>query len=170
MTAFDGLNVTAIITTSSGCNIRLADYHSEFSAKVIDISKFLISADGWHDIKISPLQNKVLVHDPCTLRNILRSSKYPYELLMRIPEVQVTPLTGNDQCCGAAGTYFLDQPVMARALLNDKISKIDNDARYLVTSNIGCNMHIASALRDKIPELEILHPVTLLARQMNMPT
>ena len=170
MTAFDELNVTTIITTSSGCSIRLADYHSEFSAKVIDISKFLISADGWHDIKISPLQNKVLVHDPCTLRNILRSSEYPYELLMRIPEIQVTPLPGNDQCCGAAGTYFLDQPVMARALLNDKISKIDNDARYLVTSNIGCNMHIASALRDKIPELEILHPVTLLARQMNMPT
>ena len=170
VTAFDGLNVKAIITTSSGCSIRLADYHSEFSAKVIDISKFLISADGWHDIKITPLQNKVLVHDPCTLRNILRSSKYPYELLMRIPGLQVTPLAGNDQCCGAAGTYFLDQPVMAKALLNDKISKIDNDARYLVTSNIGCNMHIASALQDKIPELEILHPVTLLARQMNMPT
>ena len=168
--AFDGLNVKAIITTSSGCSIRLADYHSEFSAKVIDISKFLISAGGWHDIKVTPLQNKVLVHDPCTLRNILRSSKYPYELLMRIPGIQVTPLASNDQCCGAAGTYFLDQPVMAKALLNDKISKIDNDARYLVTSNIGCNMHISSALQDKIPELEILHPVTLLARQMGMPT
>ena len=168
--AFDGLNVKAIITTSSGCSIRLADYNSEFSAKIIDISKFLISADGWHDIKVTPLQNKVLVHDPCTLRNILRSSKYPYELLMRIPGIQVAPLAGNDQCCGAAGTYFLDQPVMAKALLNDKISKIDNDVRYLVTSNIGCNMHISSALQDKIPELKILHPVTLLARQMNMPT
>jgi glycolate oxidase iron-sulfur subunit len=168
--AFAGLNVNAIITTSSGCSIRLADYHSEFSAKVIDISKFLISADRWHDIEITPLQSKVLVHDPCTLRNILRSSKYPYELLMRIPGIEVTPLAGNDQCCGAAGTYFLDQPVMAEALLNDKISKIDNDARYLVTSNIGCNMHISSALQNTIPELEILHPVTLLARQMNMPT
>ena len=167
--AFDGLNVKAIITTSSGCSIRLADYNSEFSAKIIDISKFLISADGWHDIKVTPLQNKVLVHDPCTLRNILRSSKYPYELLMRIPGIQVAPLAGNDQCCGAAGTYFLDQPVMAKALLNDKISKIDNDVRYLVTSNIGCNMHISSALQDKIPELKILHPVTLLARQMGMP-
>lgn len=168
--AFDGLNVNAIITTTSGCSIRLADYHSDFSAKVIDISKFLVSADGWHDIKIAPLQDKILVHDPCTLRNILRSSKYPYELLMRIPEIQVTPLAGNDQCCGAAGTYFLDQPVMAKALLNDKISAISNDTRYLVTSNIGCNMHISSALQNTIPELEILHPVTLLARQMNMPT
>ncbi len=168
--AFDGLNVNAIITTASGCSIRLADYHSDFSAKVIDISKFLVSADGWHDIKIAPLQDKILVHDPCTLRNILRSSKYPYELLMRIPKIQVTPLAGNDQCCGAAGTYFLDQPVMAKALLNDKISAISNDTRYLVTSNIGCNMHISSALQNTIPELEILHPVTLLARQMNMPT
>jgi len=168
--AFDGLNVNAIITTTSGCSIRLADYHSDFSAKVIDISKFLVSADGWHDIKIAPLQDKILVHDPCTLRNILRSSKYPYELLMRIPKIQVTPLAGNDQCCGAAGTYFLDQPVMAKALLNDKISAISDDTRYLVTSNIGCNMHISSALQNIIPELEILHPVTLLARQMNMPT
>jgi glycolate dehydrogenase iron-sulfur subunit len=168
--AFDGLNVNAIITTTSGCSIRLADHHSDFSAKVIDISKFLVSADGWHDIKIAPLQDKILVHDPCTLRNILRSSKYPYELLMRIPKIQVTPLAGNDQCCGAAGTYFLDQPVMAKALLNDKISAISNDTRYLVTSNIGCNMHISSALQNTIPELEILHPVTLLARQMNMPT
>lgn len=170
VTAFDELNLNAIITTTSGCGIRLTDYHSDFSAKVIDVSKFLVSANGWHDIKIAPLQDKILVHDPCTLRNILCSSKYPYELLMRIPGLQVTPLAGNDQCCGAAGTYFLDQPVMAKALLNDKISAISNDTRYLVTSNIGCNMHISSALQNTIPELEILHPVTLLARQMNIPT
>ena len=170
VTAFDELNLNAIITTTSGCGIRLTDYHSDFSAKVIDVSKFLVSANGWHDIKIAPLQDKILVHDPCTLRNILCSSKYPYELLMRIPGLQVTPLAGNDQCCGAAGTYFLDQPVMAKALLNDKISAISDDTRYLVTSNIGCNMHISSALQNTIPELEILHPVTLLARQMNIPT
>lgn len=167
--AFAGLNLNTVITTTSGCSIRLADYHSDFSTKVTDISKFLVSADGWHNIKIAPLQDKILVHDPCTLRNILCSSKYPYELLMRIPRIQIAPLAGNDQCCGAAGTYFLDQPVMAKALLNDKISAISNDTRYLVTSNIGCNMHISSALQNTVPELEILHPVTLLARQMNMP-
>ena len=168
--AFNGLNLKAIITTSSGCSIRLADYHPDFSNKVIDISKFLVTADGWSNVKIAPLLGKILVHDPCTLCNILRSSKYPYELLMRIPKVQFTPLAGNDQCCGAAGTYFLDQPVMAKTLLDDKISAISNDARYLVTSNIGCNMHISSALWNTTPKLEILHPVTLLARQMNLPS
>jgi len=164
--AFKKLNVNNIITTSSGCGIRLTDYHYEFSSKIIDISKFLVSICEWRNLKINPLQDKVLVHDPCTLRNILRSSKYPYELLIHIPEINVTPLAGNDQCCGSAGTYFLDQPAMAESLLNDKISKIDSNTRYLATSNTGCHMYIANALKNKIPELEVLHPVTLLARQI----
>ncbi len=167
--AFDGINLSAIITTASGCGIRLAEYHSDFSTKVVDISKFLATADGWGNIKIAPLQDKIVVHDPCTLRNVLRCSEYPYTLLTRIPGAQVTPLAGNDQCCGAAGTYFLDQTVMAKALLNNKITALSNNTRYLVTSNIGCRMHISSALRNTIPEIKILHPVTLLARQMNMP-
>tara|TARA_Y100001934_G_scaffold227171_1_gene272829 strand:- start:3840 stop:5021 length:1182 start_codon:yes stop_codon:yes gene_type:complete len=165
--AFKELNLNTIITTSSGCGMHLTDYHSEFSSKIIDISKFLVSIGGWNNLKITPLQDKVLVHDPCTLRNIIHSSKYPYELLMRIPEINVTPLADNDQCCGAAGTYFLDQSAMAESLLNDKISKISADTRYLATSNTGCNMYIASALQNIIPKLEILHPVTLLARQIN---
>ena len=168
MTAFNGLNLNAIITTASGCNIRLVDYHSDFSNKVIDISKFLATANGWSNIKIAPLPDKILVHDPCTLHNILCSSKYPYELLARIPKIQFAPLAGNDQCCGAAGTYFLDQPVMAKTLVSDKISAISNDSRYLVTSNVGCKMHISSALQNTMPELEILHPVTLLARQISL--
>jgi glycolate oxidase iron-sulfur subunit len=31
-------------------------------------------------------------------------------------------------------------------------------------------MHIASALREAGSKIEVLHPVTLLARQMGMPT
>ena len=167
--AFDGLNLHAIITTASGCGTQLVKYHSDFSTKVADISKFLVTADGWDDIKIAPSQDKIVVHDPCTLRNVLYSSKYPYTLLTRIPGARVTPLAGNDQCCGAAGTYFLDQPEMAKALLNDKITALNNsDTRFLVTSNIGCTMHISSALRNTNPGIEVLHPVTLLARQMNM--
>jgi len=167
--AFDGLNLHAIITTASGCGAQLVEYHSNFSTKVVDISKFLATTDGWGNIKIAPLQDKIMVHDPCTLRNVLHSSKYPYTLLTRIPGARVTPLAGNDQCCGAAGTYFLDQPVMAKALLNDKITALNNsDTRFLVTSNVGCTMHFSNALRNTNPKIEVLHPVTLLAQQMNM--
>ncbi|MEO8766949.1 MAG: (Fe-S)-binding protein [Nitrosospira sp.] len=142
-----------------------------FSAKVMDIGAFLAVAEGWGSVKLKPLPHKIAVHEPCSLRNVLRGTTHVYTLLARIPDAQVVPLAGNDQCCGAAGTYFLDQPEMARALQRDKIVTLAaSGARYLATSNIGCAMHIASGLRETGSEIEVLHPVTLLARQMGMPS
>jgi glycolate oxidase iron-sulfur subunit len=148
---------------------------ASFSEKVMDISGFLAAAEGWHDIKLRPLPYKIAVHEPCSLRNVLRGGKPPYKLLEHIPEAQVIPLPGNNQCCGAAGTYFADQPKMAQILLNDKLAALTaSGARYLATSNIGCAMHIGSGLRitdaeadsESYPEIEVVHPVTLLARQI----
>ena len=197
ISAFDGLNLEAIISTASGCGVQLAEYSTlpssprskesapeleagnacsggtpaskRFSAKVMDISAFLAVAEGWDEIKLAPLTYKISVHEPCSLRNVLRGSASSYALLARIPGAQIAPLTGNDQCCGAAGTYFLDQPEMAKVLLHDKITAISaSGARYLATSNVGCAMHLASALREAGSEIEVLHPVTLIARQMNI--
>ena len=197
ISAFDGLNLEAIISTASGCGVQLAEHpllsplpgskesaseleagngcdgntppSKRFSAKVMDISAFLAVAGGWDEIKLAPLAHKIAVHEPCSLRNVLRGSTFSYALLARIPGVQIAPLAGNDQCCGAAGTYFLDQPEMAKVLLHDKITAINTSgARYLATSNVGCAMHLASALREGRSEVEVLHPVTLIARQMNI--
>ena len=168
--AFAGLNT--IISTVSGCGVQLAEGHNDTSIKtkdlsVIDVSKFLVIANGWEGVEILPLPQKIAVHDPCTLRNGLRDEAYPYQLISRIPGVQVVPLPGNDQCCGAAGTYFMDQPKLASRLLDAKIAAVmDSEVRYLVTSNVGCSMHIANGLFDKMEGVEVLHPVTLLARQM----
>lgn len=180
--AFAGLKT--IISTASGCGVQLNE-GSNVDAKeticsgdsgnerllsgVIDISKFLITADGWSAVDVVPLPHKVAIHDPCTLRNVLRDQTYPYQLISLIPDVQVVSLAGNDQCCGAAGTYFWDQPKLANQLLDAKIDAVvDSDARYLLTSNVGCSMHIASGLYGKVEGVEVLHPITLLARQMGL--
>lgn len=169
--AFDELNVDVIITTASGCGVQLFESGVTHSGhrQIMDINQFLVTADGWESVEIASLPQKVLVHDPCTLRNVLGGRAYPYELISRIPDVRVAPLAGNDQCCGAAGTYFIDQPEIAGMLLNDKISALaKSGAQYLVTSNIGCSMHIANGLYDKKVTIEVLHPITLLARQMGL--
>lgn len=188
--AFAGLDLGAIITTASGCGAQLSEY-SSFSGsqrttrapavssqaggetirrsppKVLDISEFLAEAEGWEDARFQPLPHKILVHEPCTLRNVLRASTYAYKLLERIPQAQVVPLAGNDQCCGAAGTYFLDQPEISAALLEDKVTALKaGQACYLATSNVGCALHIAAGLRRPGLGIEVIHPVTLIARQM----
>ena len=196
--AFNGLNLDAILSTASGCGVQLAEYglspfsqtsslrsHAggnaaeslpagrpalkKLSARVMDISAFLAAAEGWDEVTLVALPHKIAVHEPCTLRNVLRGSAHVYSLLARIPGVVVAPLAGNDQCCGAAGTYFIDQPEMAAALLHDKMSAIKaSGARYLATSNVGCAMQMSAALREAGSEVEVVHPVTLIARQMGI--
>ena len=36
----------------------------------------------------------------------------------------------------------------------------------LVTSNVGCAMHLAAGMRERGAQIEVLHPVELLARQL----
>jgi glycolate oxidase iron-sulfur subunit len=201
MVAFNELDLSGIISVASGCGSQLSEYSMtsvappsygarraegkfplkapdssqarSFNTKVFDIGEFLAAADGWDDVSFAPLPHVIAVHEPCSLRNVLRASRHAYALLARIPEARIVPLGGNDQCCGAAGTYFLDQPEMAQALLRDKLAAIKaSGARYLATSNIGCSMHVAGGLRkathEAAPGIEVLHPVALLARQMGI--
>jgi glycolate oxidase iron-sulfur subunit len=165
--AFTGMNVEAVISTATGCGATLKDYPQDFADKVEDISEFLAEAEGWEEAGIVPLAEKVAVHEPCLMRNVLHCQDKPYDLLRRIPGATVVPLAGNDQCCGAAGTYFLTQPDMAASLLADKIGAVKaSGAQILVSSNIGCAMHLAAGLKAAGIEIEVVHPITLLARQM----
>ena len=172
--AFALPGLAAVISTVSGCGVMLAEYHltlgkeaEPFAAKVADLSAFLERAEGWRAIAMRPLREKVAVHDPCTLRNVMRKEKAPYSLLQLIPQAQVEALAGNDQCCGAAGTYFLSQPQMAGLLRDDKIRAIqESGANWFATSNLGCAMHITDAARKAGLNIKVAHPATIVARQM----
>jgi glycolate oxidase iron-sulfur subunit len=166
--AFSGSGVQTIIAAASGCGVQLKESDTGV-AVVSDISKFLMGAADWDTITIKPLAKTIAVHDPCSLRHVLRDAIYPYQLLKYIPDARVVLLADNDQCCGAAGTYFIRQPTLADRLLDGKIKALDQSgAQLLATSNVGCSMHIASRLRATGSGVEVLHPVTLLARQMGM--
>ncbi|MGZ4979681.1 MAG: heterodisulfide reductase-related iron-sulfur binding cluster, partial [Methylobacter sp.] len=81
----------------------------------------------------------------------------------------MTPLPAAIQCCGSAGSYMLDHPLMAQALLNDLLgAALEHRPEYLVSSNIGCALHISAGLRDRGINLEVLHPIVLIARQLKI--
>jgi glycolate oxidase iron-sulfur subunit len=170
--AFAIPHLDAIISTSSGCTAVLGEYPQTlscttqgFSGKVMGISAFL-SQTGCETLPFKPLDSTIVVHAPCTLSNVVHGSGHVYSLLKHIPAARIMSLPGNPQCCGAAGSYFLTHPQMAQVLLDDKIAALKGcNARYLVTSNSGCAIHLAYGLRQAGLDLECSHPVTLLARQ-----
>lgn len=153
--------VMPILTVASGCGARLIEFMPD---RVVDVSEFLVKAPSWETIQIRPLDAKIAVHDACTLRNVLKAEKFPYDLLSKIPGAKVQALPGNAQCCGGAGSYMLTQEEMANRLRHDKINACQTAApEYLATSNIGCALHLAKGLGEQV---KVVHPVWILARQM----
>ncbi len=169
---FAGISADAVVGTSSGCLATLAeqgDQPGRLGGKPIrDICDFLESIDWPQNLELAPLRARIAVQDPCTRRNVLRSEKTVYSLLRRIPVAEIIPLPDNGICCGAGGAYFLQYPEIAEAVRKVKIEAIRELAPdVLITTNVGCALHLRAGLREAGIDIEILHPVELLARQMN---
>jgi glycolate oxidase iron-sulfur subunit len=114
-----------------------------------------------------PLERRVLVHEPCSHRHLLGGNAAVYRLLGRIPGLDCRPLPGTETCCGAAGTYLLQQPAMAGALLADQLAGLaELSPDLIVTTNPGCALHLIAGLRAAGLAIEVCHPVELLARQV----
>lgn len=161
--AFGRLGDLPLLTVASGCGSGLRDHMGK---QVTDISAFLAAAD-WGDVVPDALAGVIHVHDSCTLRNAMRQHSEVYTLLKRIPQADVRALPGNGQCCGSAGTYMLTQPEMAQRLRDDKLSACaESGASLLATSNIGCALYIAAGLHESGMNVEIAHPVAILAKQL----
>lgn len=174
--AFSIDGISAVIGLATGCTTQLRDYAracpehpkaGQFSVQMHDIHNFLLGQDALSRCQFRPLAAHVTVHEPCTLRNVLRQADLPYQMLRMIPDIRLTGLADNARCCGAAGSYMLDHPEMADSLLDDKLASIDAaGADILVSANVGCALHIAAGLRQRGQTVEVLHPVSLMVRQL----
>ncbi|WP_036302068.1 (Fe-S)-binding protein [Methylotenera sp. L2L1] len=153
-----------ILTTASGCGAGLKDYLT--THRIQDISTFLVACD-WSSAQIAPLQERIYVQDPCSLRNVLKAQKAVYDLLKKIPEADIQALPGNSQCCGGAGAYSVTQPEMANQLLNDKLTAITaSQVTTLASANIGCSLHISKGLENAHATTRVMHPIEIIAKQM----
>lgn len=153
-----------ILATASGCGAGLKDYLPLHNIQ--DISAFLLSCD-WSNARVAALKERIYVQDPCSLRNVLKSHQAVYNLLKKIPDADIQALPGNGQCCGGAGAYTITQPDMANKLLDDKLNAIiASNVAILATSNIGCSLHIANGLRAQNLNVQVLHPIQIIAKKM----
>lgn len=163
-----------IIYAASGCGASLREYAhiergdsacADFAARVEEPHQLLLQ--HWPaSIQLQPLPARLAVHLPCTQRNVTGGGDAISALLKKIPQAEVLPLDLEHGCCGAAGTYFVSQPEMADRLLEHKLDALAAlRPDYLLSSNIGCTLHLAAGLRRRGLTVPVLHPLTLLARQ-----
>jgi len=160
-----------LLVTASACAAQLLDYgplygEAGVSQRVSEVLHFLL-AHGRAALRLQPLPQTVAVHVPCSHRNLLRQGQDIIDILGWIPELRPLPLNPQGGCCGAAGSYLLSQPEVADQLRDGMLETLAaSSARLLVTTNIGCAMHLRAGLQEKGLDIEVLHPVVLLAQQL----
>jgi glycolate oxidase iron-sulfur subunit len=117
------------------------------------------------ELPLGPLPVTVTYHDACHLAHGQRVRGEPRALLRRIPGLRLVELADSDLCCGSAGVYNLLEPAIAGELLAQKVTRIkDTGATVVATGNPGCLLQIAQGCRARGLDVELVHPVELLAR------
>ena len=161
-----------LISVATGCSAELMDYPgllsgtkaTEWQDKHCEVTAYLASQQ--EKLSFRPLQKTVLLHHPCTARNVLRDIGSAMCLLRKIPQLNVVE-SRHYPCCGAAGVTMFRTPKTAGALAEDIVEEAARcGAEILVTSNVGCALHLRGSFRVAGLDVAVKHPVNLLREQL----
>jgi len=173
---FEQADVEAIVTDCATCGSTLKDYGklladypnwagraAKFSAKVRDISEFLMS------IPLEKPQGRVdarvTYHDPCHLRRGQNVWKEPRALLQMIDGVDFVELPEADWCCGSAGSQLITHYETSLKVLKRKTNNIaSTDAEYIASGCPGCQMQLNVGMKREGLDMQVVHPIVLLDR------
>lgn len=167
--------VDFVVNTAAGCGAMLRDLSRHFAdapgvaaqarrfeARVRDVTELLAARAP----RVAPRPVPVVAtyHPPCHLHHAQRVTEAPVALLRSIPALTLMPLPRAELCCGSAGLYNVLRPEMANRVRDDKLDAIaSTGARYVVTANPGCHLHLAAGLAAQARPVHVLHVVSLLA-------
>ena len=168
------LDLDVVVVNAAGCGSAMKAYGhwlsgeatvEAFAAKIKDVSEVLVDAE----LPLGPLNLTATYHDACHLVHGQRLRVEPRRLLGRIPQLRLIPLPDSDLCCGSAGVYNLLEPEIAGRLLAMKVDRVvETGAAAVVAGNPGCLLQIAKGCQERGLSVEVVHPVTLLARATRM--
>jgi len=170
--AFDDVDV--VVVNAAGCGSALKEYGhwlpddgaDRFARRVRDISEVLVGCE----LAFRPLHETVTYHDACHLAHGQRVRAEPRELLRRVPGLTLVELPDGELCCGSAGVYNLLEPELAGELGRLKAARVaETGARIVAAGNPGCLMQIRQHCRAQGLAVDVVHPVTLLARALEEP-
>jgi len=170
--AIESTHVDTVLVAASGCHGDLSrQVLAGHAVRVADVHAFIAADPAFAKLRFRALQRRAALHLPCTQVNSVGATTAIRDLLARIPELAVVTLPEQPRCCGAAGSYFLEQPDFAARLRDEKLAQAQAlTPDLLLTTNIGCRIHLGNGLRDGNSPLRVVHPLALLAEQLDNST
>jgi glycolate oxidase iron-sulfur subunit len=168
-------DVDAILTNAAGCGSAMHEYHlilagtpdearaEKFRHRVMDVSVFLHKLGLREQPSGSGQPLQVVYHDACHLANAQNVRREPRALLRSIPGLKLCELADAHLCCGSAGSYNLDQPVIASSLGRQKAQAVlATGAQVVASGNIGCLTQLRVHLEKLGSPVRVRHTMQVL--------
>lgn len=151
----------AIVQTASGCGAFVKEYADmlkndpAYAAKAQRVSA--LARDIVEILRDEPLEalqlkehQRLAFHCPCTLQHAQKLNGAVENVLGKLG-FTLAPVKDAHLCCGSAGTYSVTQPELATQLRDNKLNALEaGNPEVIVTANIGCQTHLASANRTPV--------------------
>lgn len=151
----------AIVQTASGCGAFVKEYgdmlkddpaYAQKAQKVSALAKDIVEILREEPIEKLELKEhqRLAFHCPCTLQHAQKLNGAVESVLSKLG-FSLTPVKDAHLCCGSAGTYSVTQPALATQLRDNKLNALEaSNPEVIVTANIGCQTHLASANRTPV--------------------
>ena len=192
--AFEKFEFDALIVDSAGCSAFLKEYGmllagdpryasraSLLESKTKDIMEFLVEvgyelpqpqpceglkpSQGSEAAQPSQGSQRITYHEACHLVHTQKISRQPRSVLQSIPGAELVELPEATWCCGSAGIYNVTRYDDSMKFLERKMNNIaSTNADVVVTANPGCHLQILYGIRKFGLNMEVKHPVSLLAQ------
>lgn len=167
----------AIVLPSGSCTAMIREVYPQLLAdepellekclqikeRVYEFSEFLVHVLGVEAISAT-YAAKATVHHSCHMSRGLGLRQEPLEVLSRVKGLELVPLSNAEDCCGFGGTFAVKMPQISTAMGEEKLSHIrETGAEVVVTSDLGCLMHLSGLARRSGQSLVCKHVAQILA-------
>jgi L-lactate dehydrogenase complex protein LldE len=172
-------NVEAVVVPSGSCATMIVRYlpdlfedrpqdHAralELGKRTFELSDFLVNQLGVRDVGAA-FEETVTFHDSCHQLRELGIYDQPRVLIRSVRGVRFLEMDDSTHCCGFGGTFAVKFADVSAAIGEEKVEKIlGSGARYVVSNDVSCLMHIDGLLKRRGLPILTLHLAELLQKR-----
>jgi L-lactate dehydrogenase complex protein LldE len=133
------------------------------AAKTYELMSFLVRVRNYKPKGVA-FPATATYHDSCSGLRELGIYEEPRALLGAVEGLTLTPLPGNDVCCGFGGTFCVKYAAISNAIVAEKAKAAEGTgADVLLGGDLGCLANIAGKLSRQGSKMRVMHAAEVLA-------
>jgi L-lactate dehydrogenase complex protein LldE len=132
------------------------------ASRTYEFGEYMVKVLGVTEAEAS-FAGGVTYHPSCHLLREVGASAESEGLVRAACGDRYTPLPQGETCCGFGGTFAVKMSHISESMLEDKVANVlATEAEGLVSSDMGCLMHIGGGLSRRGADVRPMHLAQLL--------